>query len=273
MMWVLLAVLLASGVALVVANRSATQRRELEASQALDAVRRVADEDVTRFGEELTQLHIDTLTAELDAAGRQDYQRALDSYENAKTLLSDARRPEDVTEVTRTLEDGRYALACVQARAAGEPLPIRRPPCFFNPAHGPAQTDAAWAPPGGAPREIPVCLADADRLAHGADPDVRQVRKGNRMVPWYDGGPAYQPYAGGYYGGWALNGLFPAFVLGSMMGGWGDGNGSYADGFADGQSEGGDSGDAGSGDSGGDWGGDSGGDWGGGGDFGDFGGF
>lgn len=86
---------------------------------------------------------------------------------------------------------------------------------------------------------------------------MRQVRKGNRMVPWYDGGPAYQPYAGGYYGGWALNGLFPAFVLGSMMGGWGDGNGSYADGFADGQSEGGDwggdSGDAGSGDSGGDW--------------------
>jgi hypothetical protein len=284
MIWVLLIVLIASGVALVLANRSATQRRELEASQALDAVRRLADEDVTRFGEELTQLHIDTLTAELDAAGRQDYQRALDSYENAKTLLADARRAQDVTEVTRTLEDGRYALACVQARAAGEPLPTRRPPCFFNPAHGPAQTDASWAPPGGAPREIPVCLADADRLAQGAEPDVRQVRKGNRMVPWYDGGPAYQPYAGGYYGGWAMNGLFPAFVLGSMMGGWGDANGSYADGFADGQADtggdsggdwGGDSGDAGAGDwgggdSGGDWGG---GDWGGGGDFGDFGGF
>src|SRR3546814_2558635 len=39
------------------------------------------------------------------------------------------------------------------------------------------------------------------------------------MVPWYQGGPAYGHYADGYYGSYAMNGLFPAFLIGSMMGG------------------------------------------------------
>jgi uncharacterized membrane protein YgcG len=252
MEWLLL-VVLASVSALYFANRSAVRRRELAAAESLGKVMKVADEDVTRFGEELTSLHVETLTDQLDDAARQDYQRALDAYENAKALLVDVRRPDDVTEVTRALEDGRYARACVLARIAGESLPQRRPPCFFNPAHGPAQTDVTWAPVGGQAREVPVCLADADRLSQGAEPDVRQVRRGNAMVPWFQGGPAYAPYAGGYYGGFAMNGLFPAFILGSMLsGGW---DGSYSDGYADGMSEGGsdgfDGGDAGGFDGGG----------------------
>ena len=270
----ILLVVVVGGIAAVSTLSRRNQARQLQARRdaELEQVRKVADEDTTRFGEELQDLHIETLTATLDTAARQDYQRALDSYENAKQLLRDAKAPDDVQQATKTLEDGRYAMACVQARVAGEPLPQRRPPCFFNPAHGPAQTDVLWAPPGGNQREIPVCLADADRIEHGAEPDTRQVRKGNRMVPWYQGGPAYGPYAGGYYGAYALNGLFPAFILGSMlggMGGWGDG--SYAEGFADGQADPGDDwsqeggGDAGGGDGGGDWGGgDGGGGWGGG---------
>jgi hypothetical protein len=212
----------------VVAAAAAFSRRATQAKQAeaMRQVNKVTDEDVTRFGEELTTLDTATeLTAHpLDQAARQDYQRALDAYENAKSLLADARQPEDVTQVTKTLEDGRYALACVQARVAGEPLPQRRPPCFFNPAHGPGQTEAMWAPSSGEEREIPVCLADADRLSRGAEPDTRQVRRGNRMVPWYQGGPAFSPYAGGYYGGWAMNGMFPGFILGAMISGdgWGD---------------------------------------------------
>lgn len=198
------------------------KRKELRAEAELRAVSRTAGEDVTRFGEELQELHIDTLTTELDVPMRQDYQRALDCYENAKEVLHEAQKPEDIGAVTKVLEDGRYAQACVLARQAGEPLPQRRPPCFFNPAHGPAQTDIEWAPPGGIPREIPVCLADADRVEAGAEPDTRHVRKDGRMVPWYQGGPAYGSYADGYYGAYAMNGLFPAFLLGSMMGGfWG----------------------------------------------------
>ena len=192
-------------------------QRERTLEGELRLVRKVADEDVTRFGEELQDLHIDTMTTDLDAAMRQDYQRALDAYENAKAQMSDVTRPEEVTEVTKTLEDGRYAKACVLARQAGEPLPQRRPPCFFNPAHGPAQTDVEWAPSGGVKREIPVCLADADRLSQHAEPDIRKVRSGSQMVPWWQAGTAYGPWASGYYASYAYSGVFPAFILGTMI--------------------------------------------------------
>ena len=194
----LVAVLVAGGVSYLVARRrAAVIRSKQESDFELRAVSKVADEDVTQFGEELQDLHIDTLTTKLDPAMRQDYQRALDAYENAKSLMRNARLPEDVTGVTKALEEGRYAKACVLARESGEPLPERRPPCFFNPAHGPAHTDVEWAPLGGVAREIPVCLADANRLAQGAEPEARMVRSGSKMVPWYEAGPRYAAYAQG----------------------------------------------------------------------------
>lgn len=212
---VLLAVLVIGGAVFV-----ASKRREMERTRNdLRLAKRVAEEDVTRFGEELQDLHIETLTTEIDAPMRQDYQRALDSYEQAKELLGEVKELSEVKGVTHALEDGRYAMACVLARQAGEPLPQRLAPCFFNAAHGPSQTEVEWAPPGGVARDIPVCLADADRLKQGAEPDVRKVRKGGELVPWYEGGPAYRSYADGYYGMAAMNGMFPVFVLGAMMSG------------------------------------------------------
>ena len=221
---------------------------------ALEATRRVADEDVTRFGEELRRLDTDLLTEDLDEAARQDYQRALDSYETAKEALRQAARPEDVTHVTSALEDGRYAVACVRERAAGAPLPTRRPPCFFNPAHGPPPHDVEWAPPGGRPRTIPVCAADQDRLAQGAEPDVRTVPQGMGRVPYWQGGPAYSPWVSGYFGGYATSGLLPGFLLGSMLAGdWDD---DWDGGFDGGGFDGGgwDGGDGDFGDGGGDFG-------------------
>ena len=264
----ILLVLLVIGVAVYLFQRQAASSREraLGERRAADlaAVRKVAEEDVTRFGEELQRLDTEVLTTSLDEAARQDYQRALDSYESAKESLGLVTRSEEITHVTQQLEDGRYAAACVLARAEGRSLPTRRPPCFFNPAHGPSTTDIEWAPAGGRQRQIPVCAADADRVAQGAEPDIRTVRQGAGRVPYWQGGPAYSPYASGYFGGYAMSGLLPGFLLGSMLtGGW-DGDGS-GDGF-----DGSDSGDAGDGgDGGGDYG-DSGGDAGGGG--GDFGG-
>lgn len=238
----------------------AGQRRELVDRGAADlaAVRKVTDEDVTRFGEELQRLDADLLTSDLDEAMRQDYQRALDSYEAAKEALAAVTRPEEIRHVTEALEDGRYALACVQARSRGEALPTRRPPCFFNPAHGPSTTDIAWAPPGGQERQVPVCAADADRVAQGAEPAVRTVQQGLGRVPYWQGGPAYTPWVGGYFGGYAASGLLPGFLLGSMLtGGWGaPGEGADGDGGdMGGADSGGDSGDAGGGDFGGDGGG------------------
>lgn len=229
-----LAVLLASS--LPVRRMLASRRTaELEASGNFRLGRRAADEDVTRLGEELTELHFETLTDELDHDMRADYQRALDAYEEAKALVRAAERAEDVTTVTHTLEDGRFAMACVLARRDGDELPARRPPCFFNPAHGPARTDVTWAPPGGVEREIPVCFPCRERLAEGVTPDVRRVRFGNRTVPWFQGGPAYGAYAEGYYGRYARDGHFPDFVVAAMLLGGaaggvpaGSGNGSGA---------------------------------------------
>ena len=80
-----------------------------------------------------------------------------------------------------------------------EPRPERHDPCFFDPAHGPATRDVSWAPPGGVPRDVPVCFRDAERLAAGHQPDVRLVRLGDRRVAWFASGPLYAAWAGGWY--------------------------------------------------------------------------
>jgi hypothetical protein len=178
------------------------RRRHEDELTELDAfrhVRRAADEDVTRFGEELAELHLETLGSALDDAMRTDYQRALDAYEDAKAGLASATRATDVTGVTRTLADGRFAQACVLAALSGGERPQRRPPCFFDPAHGPASRDVEWAPPGGVPREVPVCFRDAERLAAGTQPETRLVRLGDRRVAWFASGPLYAAWAGGWY--------------------------------------------------------------------------
>lgn len=258
------------------------QRLALEQRKSADlaAVVKVADEDVTRFGEELQRLDVDMLTTPLDEPMRQDYQRALDSYESAKETLARATEPDHIKHVTEALEDGRYAAACVAARAEGRPLPTRRPPCFFNPAHGPSTTDIEWAPAGGVQRQVPVCAADADRVLQGAEPDIRTVQQGYGRVPYWQAGPAYSPWAMGYFGAYAASSLLPTFMLMTLLSPtW---NGEPVEG-ADtdfGAGDGGGEGGTDWGDSGGDYGGDAGGydsgggDWGGG-DFGggDFGGF
>jgi hypothetical protein len=251
-------------VAQTVSRRNRERALEKRRTADLDAVRKVTDEDVTRFGEELQRLDTELLTTELDEATRQDYQRALDSYEAAKESLARVTVADEVRHVTEALEDGRYAVASVKARVAGEPLPVRRPPCFFNPAHGPSTTDIEWAPPGGQPRQVPVCAADADRVSQGAEPDIRTVQQGVGRVPYWQGGPAYSPWTSGYFGGYATSGLLPGFLLGSLLApGWGDPfDSSYDEGGDSGGDGGGDSGDGG-GDAGGDGGGDSGGDGGG----------
>jgi hypothetical protein len=269
------------------------QRLELQQRKSADlaAVVKVADEDVTRFGEELQFLDVDMLTTPLDEPMRQDYQRALDSYESAKETLQKVAEPEHIKHVTEALEDGRYAMACVLARKDGRPLPVRRPPCFFNPTHGPSTTDIEWAPAGGVQRQVPVCAADADRVSQGAEPDIRTVQQGYQRVPYWQAGPAYSPWATGYFGAYAASSLLPTFMLMTLLSptwqgepvegadtdfGAGDGSGEGGGDFggdAGGDAGGGDygGGDYGGGDygGGGDWGGFGGGDFGGG----DFGGF
>ncbi|MCW2767192.1 MAG: hypothetical protein JWO11_3151 [Nocardioides sp.] len=233
---VVLLILVGAIVAAVVASRNG-KRRELERRQAeLEPIKKFAFEDITALGVELQSLDADLLGHDLDAGANADYQRALDSYEAAKTAGDAILEPEDLKNVAEILEDGRYAILCVRARVAGEPLPTRRPPCFFDPRHGPSVEDVPYAPPGGATRDVPACALDAERVRAGADPDIRKVMVGSQRVPYWQGGRAYQPYAAGYFGGGgAMNLMFMGLMFGGLGGfdALGDGIGALGDGVGD----------------------------------------
>ena len=128
-------------------------RLSLRASDHLRLSRKAADEDVTVFGEELTELHFETLTTALDEDMRRDYQQALDAYGRAKGWCGPrARRGRPVGDQHAR---GRAFRPGLPARPSGW-----RPPAgpttslLLNPSHGPARTDVMWAPPGGVEREI-----------------------------------------------------------------------------------------------------------------------
>ncbi|MGW2486644.1 hypothetical protein ACWCV9_05410 [Streptomyces sp. NPDC001606] len=241
------AVLVAGGAGAYALVRRSRRRRAEEQRAALDRLRVVVDEDITAFGEELDRLDFHPAEPGADDAMRGDYERALDAYETAKQRMAEAQKPEDVRPVTEALEDGRFSLAQLAARREGRPLPERRPPCFFDPRHGPSVTEAPWTPPGGALREVPVCAADATRLADGRDPVIREVDTEYGRRPYWDAGPAYGPWAGGYFGGGILPGLLVGTVLGSMMA-----TPSYAADYGTGYGDFGDTGDVGGGYTGGD---------------------
>ncbi|MEU3410794.1 hypothetical protein ABZ760_05890 [Streptomyces sp. NPDC006658] len=209
------AVLVVAGAGAYTLVRRNRRRREDEQRAALDRLRVVVDEDITAFGEELDRLDFQPAAPDADDAMRADYEHALDAYDTAKQRMAMAERPEDVRGVTEALENGRFSLATLAARREGRPLPERRPPCFFDPRHGPSTTDATWTPPGGAARQVPVCAADATRLADGRDPVIREVDTDYGRRPYWDAGPAYGPWAGGYFGG----GLLPGLLVGTMLGG------------------------------------------------------
>ncbi|WP_055487805.1 hypothetical protein [Streptomyces sp. WMMB 322] len=250
---------LGTGGALLVRNRARKQQAERERAQ-LEQLRPVVDEDITAFGEELDRVGFDPQAPDSDDAMRRDYTHAIDKYDEAKRKMEAAGGPGEVRGVTEAVEDGRFALATVEARRNGEPLPERRMPCFFDPRHGPSVEDVRWAPPGGTERTVPVCAADAARLRDGTEPMARNVDTPQGRRPYWEAGPAYGPWAGGYFGGGILPGLLVGTLLGNALGPW-----SYGDGFGEGGFEGGGDGD-GFGDGGGfDGGGFGGGDFGGGG--------
>jgi hypothetical protein len=258
--WVLALLLGIPGVALLV-GRSRRRRRERE---ELAEVKQFARDDLVALGDDIRALDLDVEMPNADAEAKEHYSRAVDCYTSADEAWGRARRPEDLARVSSLLEEGRWAMTAAKARLEGKPAPERRVPCFFDPRHGPSVADVEWAPPGGAPRQVPVCAADLQRINDGLDPAARQVEVAGQQVPYWNAGPAYLPWAGGFFGGGLLPGLFIGSLLGGGFGGFG---GGYAD---EAYASGGDSGDFGGGDSG-DFGGDlsdiGGGDFGGG-DFG-----
>ncbi|MFT3887367.1 MAG: hypothetical protein QM713_04285 [Arachnia sp.] len=182
------------------------------------ASRDAIDEDITRFGDELRDLDLDVVGRELDEATQADYTTALDAYDGAKQHLATARSNADVRKIAEIMESGRYAVACVRARVNGQPVPERRPPCFFDPAHGVSVADVAWAPPGGAARQVPACAADMQRIRTGHDPSIRMVYAGPQqaMVPYWDHSD-YAPWAQGYYGRYGMDPALRSIAHGALM--------------------------------------------------------
>jgi hypothetical protein len=129
--------------------------------------RAAAREDVTRFGEEL-----DAADVRLDGHDitdtTADVQAAIDAYADAGRVVDGEPDDDKLREVRATVEYGRWRLACAQAKVAGTAAPARRAACFFDPGHGTSVTDWMYTPPGGRPREVPVCGACRDRLSGGA---------------------------------------------------------------------------------------------------------
>ncbi|WP_165367937.1 hypothetical protein [Phytoactinopolyspora endophytica] len=254
----------AGGGGFLLYRRNKRNRERAELEQVRDAL----DEDITAYGERLSELDLDVqVDSKVPVEARKEYGRALDLYENAKMYADRAEKPMDLRAVTNALEEGRWMLGCVDARLNDKPLPDRRSPCFFDPRHGPSVDDVLWAPPGGVNRTVPVCAADATRIRDGEDPATRMVTVDGERRPYWDAGPAYGAWAAGYYGA-----VLPAMMVGTMLGttmaaplayggAGGEGGGDFGGGFGDG----GGGGDFGGGFDGG------GGDFGGG--FGDFGGF
>ncbi|MFD4142059.1 hypothetical protein [Streptomyces sp. NPDC058572] len=261
------AVLAAGGTTAFVVVRGKRRRKAEEERAALEKLRVVVDEDITAFGEELDRLDFHPSEKGADDTMRADYERALDSYDTAKSRMGAAKHPSDVRAVTEALEDGRHSLVVLAARREGRPVPERRAPCFFDPRHGPSVADVSWSPAAGTARDVPVCAADAARLESGQDPMARTVDTDYGRRPYWEAGPAYGPWAGGYFGGGLLPGLLAGTVLGSMLStpayAAEYGGGDFGD-YSGGDYSGGDfnSSDFGGG---GGWGG--GGDWGGGGGF------
>ncbi|MEZ5102422.1 MAG: hypothetical protein R3C15_22000 [Thermoleophilia bacterium] len=254
--WLLLLVVGAPLAFLAWRSLGRRRAREREAAEELAGVRREAEEDVQALAGDIAALDLEVELPTADPRAKEDYLRAAAAYERGRRELERARTVEQLAPVAAALEEGRYAMACARARLEGREPPAHRPPCFFDPRHGPSVRDADWAPPGGEPRPVPVCAADAVRVEAGEEPASRSVLDGGRRVPYWGASPAYGPYMGGFFAG-----MVPLLLVGTLLGGGlglGAGDAWAADGDAD--LGGGDFGDLGGGDFGG-------GDFGGGGDF------
>ena len=213
---VVLLLLLGVPLAFIGLGRIRQRKREQERERAeFDEVKEVAREDLVALGDDIRALDLDVEMPGADAEGRQHYDQAVQRYTDAEQALDQARGPGDLQPVTSALEEGRWAMEAAKAELAGGDAPERRPPCFFDPRHGPSVADAEWAPPGGQARPVPVCAADLQRIEDGVDPQAREVPYGGQMVPYWAAGPAYMPWAGGFFGG----GLLPGLFIGSMLGG------------------------------------------------------
>jgi hypothetical protein len=233
----ILLVLLGGGAVAFGVSRARRRRR---ARDELAEVKQFARDDLVALGDDIRALDLDVEMPGVDEQAKQHYGRAVELYGQADDAWDRMRSTEDAAGVSSLLEEGRYEMTAAKARLEGREAPERRAPCFFDPRHGPSVGDVEWSPPGGATRLVPACAADATRLADGEDPEARLVTVGGQQTPYWNAGPAYLPWAGGFFGGGLLPGLFIGSMLGGGFGGFGGADsaeagdaGDFGGGFGD----------------------------------------
>lgn len=195
---------------IVIAGLFIIRRSRKVKAEQLAKVRSVIEEDVTQFGEQLATVDIND--PDMTESTRVQLNHAFDSYDRAKSAAAAMRSANDAGTVTSALENGRYQLSCVNAELNGLPAPEHRPPCFYDPRHGPSTVDEVMSPDGGPMRSVPLCAVCAEQIARGALPEARSIAG----APYWQAGQQYQPYAQGYFGG--FGGLMPALFMGTMLG-------------------------------------------------------
>jgi hypothetical protein len=219
---VLIGVLIAGAIAFVL-FRAYRKRRQTEAELA--EVKAAAHEDLIGLAEDVQELE---QPAETNPQAKAEYDQAIASYDEATRSYDRARSARELEAVSSALEEGRYHMATATAHLEGRPPPERRPPCFFDPRHGPSSREVEWSPPGGTPRAVPACEADAQAVERGAEPASREVVAAGHRVPYWNAPPYFGPWAGGYFmpfgGVGFLSGLFVGELLGGAYGGWGYGS-------------------------------------------------
>lgn len=119
---------------------------------------------------------IDDCPPWMDGDASTEWKAAAGLYAAGRAALREVASLADVLAVHTTLREAWFHLARAEALAFDEEPPATSTPCFFNPQHGPAVTEVAWAPIGQEPGPVPVCQADADRIAHGYAPHLRRLR-------------------------------------------------------------------------------------------------
>ena len=162
-------------------------RRDREAQELgqLRWLTKLAREDLVELGERLED---EAPPAEPDALAERARARALTA--EARPRVRDAETTEALLAVQETICQAFVHLARSDAIARGEEPPTRTDPCAFNPQHGPAVTEAEWAPIGGQSSSYACCQQDADLIAAGRAPRRRTLKLDHGEVAWDELGSA-----------------------------------------------------------------------------------
>lgn len=199
-------VALVASLVLLAHRRAYSRHLRRRAQRELSASLVAAQADLERLAEELEALDLQVASARDDSLAT-EHALAHATLDRARDLLANARTAHDIEAATEVIEEGCYVACCVRARVAHRQRPTRRPPCFFNPAHGPSERTVEWLPREGSPRCVPACAEDAARVASGADPYIRTVQRDGQRVPYWEGDRRYAPWVLGYFAAWRGSGL------------------------------------------------------------------